>query len=156
LSSLIREVLTRLDPVALDRALQSWNAQQAGADEGLAITGKTLTTDALLTQRQLADYLIDHNAHYVFTVKDNQPSLREDIRLRVKDIDFERSEITIRGGKGAKERVTMFYTHVLNRGGARRGHPPGPSARIGEPAARRDARPGAKGAAVGERSADSG
>jgi len=31
-----------VDPVALDRALQSWNAQQAGADEGLAIDGKTM------------------------------------------------------------------------------------------------------------------
>ena len=49
--------------------------------EALELAGKTLTTDALLTQRQLADYLIDHNAHYVFTVKDNQPTLREDIRL---------------------------------------------------------------------------
>ena len=49
--------------------------------EPLELAGKTVTTDALLTQRKLADYLIDHQAHYVFTVKDNQPSLREDIRL---------------------------------------------------------------------------
>ena len=49
--------------------------------EALELAGKTVTTDALLTQRKLADYLIDHNAHYVFTVKDNQPTLREDIRL---------------------------------------------------------------------------
>ena len=49
--------------------------------EPLELAGKTVTTDALLTQRKLADYLIDHNAHYVFTVKDNQPTLREDIRL---------------------------------------------------------------------------
>ena len=40
--TVIREVLTRVDPVALDRALQSWNAQHAGADEGLAIDGKTM------------------------------------------------------------------------------------------------------------------
>ena len=49
--------------------------------EPIDITGKTITTDALLTQRKLATYLIDHNAHYVFTVKDNQPTLRENIRL---------------------------------------------------------------------------
>jgi predicted transposase YbfD/YdcC len=49
--------------------------------EPLDITGKTLTADALLTQRKLAQYLVDHKAHYVFTVKDNQPTLREDIRL---------------------------------------------------------------------------
>jgi hypothetical protein len=37
-----REVLIRVDPSALDRALQNWNAQYAGADEGLAIDGKTM------------------------------------------------------------------------------------------------------------------
>ncbi len=49
--------------------------------DALEITGKTITTDALLTQRALADYLLAHDAHYVFTVKDNQPTLHEDIRL---------------------------------------------------------------------------
>ena len=49
--------------------------------DALDIAGKTLTVDALLTQRALADYLIAHDAHYVFTVKDNQPTLLEDIRL---------------------------------------------------------------------------
>ncbi|MEY2875600.1 MAG: hypothetical protein RLZZ373_2971 [Pseudomonadota bacterium] len=49
--------------------------------EALDITGKTITTDALLTQRALAEYLRDHDAHYVFTVKDNQPTLLADLRL---------------------------------------------------------------------------
>jgi predicted transposase YbfD/YdcC len=49
--------------------------------EALDITGKTITADALLTQRALATYLLDHQAHYVFTVKDNQPTLHADIRL---------------------------------------------------------------------------
>jgi predicted transposase YbfD/YdcC len=49
--------------------------------EPLDIAGKTITADALLTQRKLATYLIEHDAHYVFTVKDNQPTLRENIRL---------------------------------------------------------------------------
>ena len=39
--TVIREVLTRVDPEALDRALQRWNAQHAD-DEGLAIDGKTM------------------------------------------------------------------------------------------------------------------
>lgn len=34
--------------------------------------------------------------------------LMEGLRLRVKDIDFERRQITIRGGKGDKDRVTML------------------------------------------------
>jgi integron integrase len=34
--------------------------------------------------------------------------LMEAVRLRVKDIDFERNEITVHEGKGAKDRVTML------------------------------------------------
>lgn len=32
----------------------------------------------------------------------------ESVRLRVKDVDFERREVLIRDGKGAKDRVTML------------------------------------------------
>lgn len=38
----IREVLTRVAPVLLDRALQNWNGQYAQEDEGMAIDGKTM------------------------------------------------------------------------------------------------------------------
>jgi predicted transposase YbfD/YdcC len=49
---------------------------------GLDVTGKTITADALLTQRTLARYLVEErNAHYLFTAKDNQPTVQEDIRL---------------------------------------------------------------------------
>lgn len=34
--------------------------------------------------------------------------LRECLELRVKDLDFDRGELTVRGGKGAKDRVTML------------------------------------------------
>lgn len=34
--------------------------------------------------------------------------LMEGVRLRVKDIDFDRNEIIVRDGKGAKDRVTML------------------------------------------------
>jgi predicted transposase YbfD/YdcC len=50
--------------------------------EGLDVTGKTITADALLTQRTLARYLVEERgAHYLFTAKDNQPTVQEDIRL---------------------------------------------------------------------------
>lgn len=38
----IRDVLIRVEPNALDSALQGWNAQMAADDEGLAIDGKTM------------------------------------------------------------------------------------------------------------------
>jgi predicted transposase YbfD/YdcC len=48
----------------------------------LDINGKTITGDALLTQRKLAHYLVkDRLAHYVFTAKNNQLTLAQDIRL---------------------------------------------------------------------------
>lgn len=43
------------------------------------IANKDITADALLTQRNLASYLIDRDAHYHFTAKGNQPTLRNDI-----------------------------------------------------------------------------
>ena len=36
----------------------------------------------MLTQRTLATYLLERNAHYLFTVKNNQPTLRLDIALQ--------------------------------------------------------------------------
>ncbi len=46
------------------------------------IAGKDVTADALLTQRALATYLIEQQAHYHFTVKGNQPTLEHDIAVQ--------------------------------------------------------------------------
>jgi Domain of unknown function (DUF4338)/DDE_Tnp_1-associated len=40
--SIIRDVLIRVDPQALDQALQRWNARFGQSDESLAIDGKTM------------------------------------------------------------------------------------------------------------------
>ncbi|AOU96632.1 integrase [Acidihalobacter yilgarnensis] len=40
--------------------------------------------------------------------------LMEGIRLRVKDVDFERGEIVVREGKGNKDRVTMLPTRLAD------------------------------------------
>jgi hypothetical protein len=45
----------------------------------LELSGMTVTADALHTQRELADFLVNQGADYVFTVKDNQPTLKRDI-----------------------------------------------------------------------------
>lgn len=49
--------------------------------DSIDITGKTITADALLTQRALATYLVGREADYHFTVKGNQPTLQADIAL---------------------------------------------------------------------------
>ncbi len=50
--------------------------------DALDIDGKTITGDALLTQRKLGHYIVaERSAHYVLIAKDNQPSLAEAIRF---------------------------------------------------------------------------
>ena len=49
--------------------------------DAIEIEGKTITADALLTQRKLASYLVERSAHYHFSVKGNQKKLEEDIAL---------------------------------------------------------------------------
>jgi hypothetical protein len=45
------------------------------------LEGAVVTADALLTQKDIAEYLVKQkDADYVFTVKGNQPTLRDDIR----------------------------------------------------------------------------
>jgi len=54
--------------------------------DAIDLKGKDITADALLTQRKLADYLcIEREAHYHFTVKGNQATLFEDIKLYFQD-----------------------------------------------------------------------
>ena len=47
----------------------------------LDLAGKTVTTDAPLTQRTLAQCLRQRAAHFVFTVKANQPTVLADLEL---------------------------------------------------------------------------
>lgn len=52
----------------------------------LDLKDKDITADALLTQRKLAEYLVaKRQAHYHFTVKANQATLRDDLALHFKD-----------------------------------------------------------------------
>ena len=54
--------------------------------DAIEIQGKTITADALLTQRELAKYLIEtRQAHYHFTVKGNQPTLLDDLKVCFND-----------------------------------------------------------------------
>lgn len=48
---------------------------------GCDIRGRDITADTLLTQRALAQYIVEHGAHYHFTVKGNQPALQAAIAL---------------------------------------------------------------------------
>jgi len=43
----------------------------------------------------------------------HNPDLNEALRLRVKDLDFEGHQITIRDGKGAQDRISMLPESIL-------------------------------------------
>ena len=47
----------------------------------LVVEGRIVTMDALLTQRHVAQTIVDKGGDYVMIVKDNQPQLRADIEL---------------------------------------------------------------------------
>lgn len=49
--------------------------------ENIDIRGKDITSDALLTQRKIASYVVGRGAHYHFTAKGNQATLKTDIAL---------------------------------------------------------------------------
>jgi predicted transposase YbfD/YdcC len=46
---------------------------------GVDIQGKVVTGDAMFTQRELSQQIVDDGGQYLWKVKDNQPSLRADI-----------------------------------------------------------------------------
>jgi len=54
--------------------------------EAIDIEGKDISADALLTQRELAEYLVTkRKAHYHFTVKGNQAGVLKDLELYFQD-----------------------------------------------------------------------
>ncbi|WP_419585168.1 hypothetical protein, partial [Thiolapillus sp.] len=66
------DILLDISPGQNDRPL----------DQASPLNTRSSSGDALLTQRKLAHYLVEErSAHYVFTAKDNQPSIAEAIRL---------------------------------------------------------------------------
>jgi len=82
----------------------------------LNIQGKTITADALLTQRDIAQWLVENHAHYHFTVKGNQKTLLDDIvchfNLHNKKPDFEITEDT---NHGRIETRKIWTTTELNK-----------------------------------------
>jgi predicted transposase YbfD/YdcC len=47
--------------------------------EGVSVTGKVVTGDALHTQRAISEQIVARGGHYLWPVKENQPQLYQDI-----------------------------------------------------------------------------
>ncbi len=82
------------------------------------IGGRVFTADAMLTQRKLASHLIGRGAHYLFTVKGNQPTLLSDISLTLdeamarREPDF--AEPERKPDHGRKEKRSVWVSSELN------------------------------------------
>ena len=86
----------------------------------IEIEGRTITADALLTQRELARYLVEERgANYHFTVKQNQSNLLEDLAFYFQNTP-EAADFTHTGNgehgriETRKIWVTTKLNHYLN------------------------------------------
>jgi hypothetical protein len=72
--SIIRDVLVRVDPAKLDKALQQWNAAFGKDDQSLAIDGKTMC-NAIDDQGQQAHIMsaVGHETALCYTQKKSVP-----------------------------------------------------------------------------------
>ena len=76
------------------------------------ITGAIITADALHTQHRHADYLIGRGAHYLLTVKRNQPSLHRQLAALPWD-QVPAVHLTQDKGHGRIESRTLKLTGVI-------------------------------------------
>ncbi len=83
--------------------------------DAIEIEGRTITADALLTQREFARYLVERKANYHFTVKKNQPELLEDISFYFQNNSRKADFIqTGNGEHGRIETRKIWVTGKLN------------------------------------------
>jgi predicted transposase YbfD/YdcC len=84
--------------------------------DSIDIEGKTITADALLTQREFARYLVEQrNADYHFTVKGNQKTLLEDVELFFRNTDKKPDHSTVDSpDHGRIETRKIWTTEELN------------------------------------------
>jgi predicted transposase YbfD/YdcC len=75
----------KVDAVAVESGDEAKQTNEIGTFipllNNIDIQGKDITADALLTQRKLASFVVARKAHYHFTVKGNQATLKNDIAL---------------------------------------------------------------------------
>jgi hypothetical protein len=80
LSALSQRLGLTLHQVGVDDKTNEIGAAP-GLLAGLVLEGRVFTMDALLTQRTIAQTLVDAGGHYVMLVKENQPQLLADLTL---------------------------------------------------------------------------
>jgi predicted transposase YbfD/YdcC len=83
--------------------------------DAIELAGRNITADALHTQRKLATYLIERQAHYFFSVKTNQPTLHADIALVFRHRGKPHFTQTTGGEHGRIETRRIWCDRTLNQ-----------------------------------------
>jgi predicted transposase YbfD/YdcC len=82
--------------------------------DAIVIEGKNITADALLTQRDFANYVVEERkAHYFLTVKGNQPNLKEGIEFYFDNIRRLADHTERENGHGRYEVRKIWVTQDL-------------------------------------------
>ena len=85
--------------------------------ESIDLRGKVVSGDAMLAQRELSEQVVEGGGEYVWTVKRNQPQLREDIATLFEGerlVEDEASAETVDKGHGRIEERSIRASAVLN------------------------------------------
>ena len=84
---------------------------------GVLLDGRVVTLDALLTQQKIAQAIVDAGGDYLMVVKENQPTLHEDIATVFTDpvslVGTSTTARTENRGHGRLERRTLTLTTAL-------------------------------------------
>jgi predicted transposase YbfD/YdcC len=85
--------------------------------DSIDIQGKTITADALLTQRELAKYIVEkRKAHYHFTAKDNQKKLLKEVSSFFENVSWDPDYTTKdKPNHGRNETRRIWVTTELNK-----------------------------------------
>jgi predicted transposase YbfD/YdcC len=75
----------------------------------LVLEGRVITVDALLTQRAIAQHIVEGSGDYVMVVKGNQPQLYHDIHWLFQDVD------TLAEPMAAAETVDVGHGRIAQR-----------------------------------------
>jgi len=82
----------------------------------LVLEGRVMTMDALLTQRHVAQTIVDKGGDYVMIAKENQPQLRADIELVFTQPpwgDVQETASTVEMGHGRIEQRTLTASSAM-------------------------------------------
>lgn len=83
------------------------------ATKQINLHGVTVTADAMLNQKEICGYIIDQEGNYLFSLKNNHPTLFADVEKYMENVQGLETKTTINGDHGRIEtRVYSLETNI--------------------------------------------